>query len=153
MKYRTLGNTGLQVSEIGFGAWAIGGEAFMGYGPTEDSESMAALNKAYDLGCTFFDTANVYGFGKSETLIGKALKNWERDRVVIASKGGIDFTEAEGSPDNVRKNFSEKHLRQAVEESLTRLQIEAIDVYQLHNPTLELIQLGKMFDVLNVSCE
>lgn len=157
MRYRVLGKTGLTVSEVGFGAWAIGGDAWKGYGPTNDAVSLAALNRAYELGCTFFDTADVYGLGNSETLIGQALKGWERDRVVIATKVGYEFDGERQKflgrkflpgPDTIRQVFSEKHIRAAVEASLKRLGIDCIDVYQLHNPSLELIQLGKLFEVM-----
>ena len=92
MRYRTLGRTGLQVSEVGFGAWAIGGPAKLGdveigWGEVDDAMSLRAVEAAYDAGVTFFDTADVYGAGRSEVLIGKALKS-KRDRVVIATKVG-----------------------------------------------------------------
>jgi aryl-alcohol dehydrogenase-like predicted oxidoreductase len=144
MRYRSLGSTGLTVSEIGFGAWAIGGNKFgNSYGETQDDVSLAALHRAYDLGCTFFDTADVYGHGHSETLLGQALKSWERDRVVIATKVGGDFY---STPP--RLNFSEKHVRFALEQSLQRLQTDVIDVYQLHNPSLALIQNGRVFELM-----
>src|SRR5256885_4350121 len=86
MKYRVLGRTGLAVSEIGFGAWAIGGNAYgNSYGPTDDAESKRAIRRAYELGCNFFDTADVYGHGHSQTLLGEALHH-ERDEVIIATK-------------------------------------------------------------------
>jgi len=145
MQYRDLGKNGFQVSAIGFGGWAIGGHAYSGYGPADDIASLKALNVAYEHGCTLFDTADVYGFGLSEELIGKALKAWERDRVVVATKAGMDFS----NPNQVRTVFSEAHLRRACEASLKRLDIECIDVYQLQTPSLELIQLGRIFDALN----
>lgn len=134
MRYRALGKTGLTVSEVGFGGWAIDGRAF---GPVDEAVALAALNRAYELGCTFFSTADSYG--RSEALLGQALKGWRRNEVVISTKGG------QGGG---RLNFSAPALRQAVEASLQTLGIETIDLYQLHNPTLELIQLGHMFDVL-----
>ncbi len=144
MKYRQLGKTGLAVSEIGFGGWAIAGNAHGdGYGPTDDAVSLAALNRAYELGCTLFDTSNMFGHGHGEALLGRALKGWERERVVVSTKGGQDFS-AEG----VKPGFSEKALRRAVEASLTRLGVEAIDLYQLHTPPLELIQHAGVFEVL-----
>lgn len=150
MQYRELGKTGLQVSAVGFGAWAIGGNAHGdSYGSTDDTVSMSALNRAYELGCTFFDTADLYGHGHSEQLIGKALKGWEREKVVIASKGGHDFSpEVLAQSRTFKKNFSESHLCRAVEDSLRRLGVDAIDLYQLHNPPIELIQHGKVFEIL-----
>src|SRR5881296_4364132 len=91
MKSRILGRTGLKVSEIGFGAWAIGGNAHgNSYGPTDDDLSLAAIRKAIDLGCNFFDTADAYGHGHSEELLGKALLG-RRDEMIIATKVGGDF--------------------------------------------------------------
>lgn len=144
MHYRNLGKTGLSVSALGFGGWAIGGHHYSGYGPADEVTSLAALNTAYDLGCTLFDTADVYGFGLSEERIGKALQGWERERIVIATKAGLDFTDQ----NQVRPVFSEMHLRRACEASLKRLNIERIDLYQLQTPSLELIQLGRIFETL-----
>jgi aryl-alcohol dehydrogenase-like predicted oxidoreductase len=144
MDYRAFGNTDLLVSAVGFGAWAIGNNQFgNSYGPTNDAESLEALETAYHLGCTLFDTADVYGHGHSETLLGQALKGWDRSRVVIATKGGGDFY---STPP--RLNFSEKHIRFAVEQSLKRLGTDYIDLYQLHNPSMALIQNGSVFNVL-----
>src|SRR5690349_3534916 len=105
MKYRKLGSTGLEVSEIGFGAWAIGGNQHgNSYGPTDDEESISAITAALDHGCTFFDTADVYGRGHSEELLGQALKG-RRSHVVLATKGGSDFYH-----EPPRLNFTEEHL-------------------------------------------
>src|SRR6266550_7936057 len=91
MRRQPLGRTGLAVSEIGFGAWAIGGNAYgNSYGPTDDAESKRAIRRAYELGCNFFDTADVYGHGHSETLLGEALHD-VRDEVIIATKVGGNF--------------------------------------------------------------
>src|SRR6266850_6008807 len=139
MKVRKLGSTGLEVSEIGFGAWAIGGNAHgNSYGPTDDDESLRAIKTALDLGCTFFDTADCYGFGHSEELLGQALKG-HRDRVIIATKGGSDFYHTPP-----RLNFTESHLVFAVEESLRRLNTDTIDLYQLHNPPFSVIEGGRV---------
>jgi len=151
MRYRALGKTGFQVSEVAFGGWAIGGNAFGdSYGATSDAESLAALNRAYELGCNYFDTSDVYGHGHSEALIGQALKGWKRDEVFIATCGGQDFSESgQAKAGGVKPNFSASHLRLAVEASLQRLGVEAIDLYQLHTPPLELIQHAQVFEVLN----
>jgi len=140
MKYRTLGRTGLSVSEVGFGAWAIGGAS---YGPTRDEDSLQALQAAWDHGVNFFDTADTYGHGHSEELIAKFLKG-RRDKAVIASKVGWDFYHG-GS----KKNFDFDYIRFACAESLKRLQTDYIDLYQLHNPTLEAIETGDLFEVLD----
>ena len=139
MKYRTLGRTGQSVSEIGFGAWAIGGTS---YGPTRDKDSLQALAAAWDHGVNFFDTADTYGQGHSEELIGKFLKG-KRHQAFIATKAGWDFYHG-GS----KKNFDSDYLRFACGESLKRLQTDAIDLYQLHNPKLEAIEKGEVFQVL-----
>lgn len=134
MKYRALGNTGIVVSEIGFGAWGIGGPTIgaTSYGETDDEVSRDALRAAHEAGVTFFDTSDLYGYGHSEMLIGESLKG-VRDKIVIASKGG--FLEAGGPQD-----FSSRQLRKSLEESLRRLQTDYLDVYQLHSPPVELIQ-------------
>lgn len=133
MKYRRLGATGLQVSEIGFGGWGIGGSVngAVAYGPTDDNESKLALQRAFDLGITFYDTSDFYGFGHSEELIGQALKK-VRPEVIIATKVGL--LDAKGTQD-----FSPKHIRQAVEASLRKLQTDYIDLYQLHSPSVDVV--------------
>ncbi len=143
MKIRKLGSTGLSVSEVGFGAWGIGGNQFgNSYGPTDEQESLRAIVTAIDLGCNFFDTADVYGHGRSEELIGQAIKG-RRDQIIIATKGGSDFYH-----DPARLNFSESHLVFAVEQSLKRLGTEYIDLYQLHNPPFSVIEAGRLFEPL-----
>jgi len=141
MKFRTLGKTGKKVSELGFGCWAIGGT---GYGPTKDSDSLEALSYAYEHGITFFDTADIYGDGHSEKLVGKVFKeSSKRLKVFIASKVGWDFYHG-----GTKKDFSPAYIRFACGESLKRLKTDYIDLYQLHNPTPEKIKDGKMYDVL-----
>jgi len=143
VKYRRLESTDLEVSEIGFGAWAIGGNQFgNSYGPTADEESLRAITTAVDLGCNFFDTADVYGHGHSEELLGKALKG-RRKEVVLATKGGSDFYH-----DPPRLNFTEAHIFFAVEQSLKRLDTDIIDLYQLHNPPFSVIEGGRVFEPL-----
>jgi aryl-alcohol dehydrogenase-like predicted oxidoreductase len=143
VKYRKLGRTGLEVSEIGFGAWAIGGNEFgNSYGPTRDEESLEAIDAAFEHGCNFFDTADCYGHGHSEELLGQALKS-KRGQVVLATKGGSDFYQG-----NARLNFTEAYLIRAVEQSLKRLQTDRIDLYQLHNPPFSIIESGQLFEPL-----
>jgi aryl-alcohol dehydrogenase-like predicted oxidoreductase len=131
VKYRKLGQTNIEVSEIGFGTWGLGGtvNGAIAYGPTDDQESKLALRRAYDLGVTFYDTADFYGYGHSERLLGEALKD-VRHKIAIATKVG--FLDASGAQD-----FSARHIRQSIESSLERLQTDYIDLYQLHNPTME----------------
>jgi aryl-alcohol dehydrogenase-like predicted oxidoreductase len=137
MQYRDLGKTGIRVSAIGFGAWAIGGASEasgtpLGWGRTSDDESLAAIRRARDLGVTFFDTSDSYGFGRSESLLGIVLSRHRRD-VVIATKVGVART----SGGELRKDFSREHILHAVDGSLKRLRTDYIDLYQLHNPTIE----------------
>ncbi len=131
MRTRPLGSTGLRVSEIGFGAWGIGGRTVgaTSYGATDDAVSRRALAAALDHGITFFDTAPAYGDGHSERLIGEAVRG-RRDRVVIATKAGLAGFAA--PPD-----FSPAALRASLEGSLRRLGTDHVDLLQLHNPPLE----------------
>ncbi len=137
MQYRDLGRTGIKVSAIGFGGWAIGGAAEasgmpLGWGHTSDDESLTAIRRARELGVTFFDTADSYGFGRSESLLGIVLSRYRND-VVIATKVGVVRT-ANGK---LKKDFSHHHIFHAVDGSLKRLRTDYIDLYQVHNPTLD----------------
>ena len=144
MKYRVLGKTGLKVSEVGFGAWAIGGNAHgNSYGPTDDEQSLAAIGRALQLGCNLFDTADVYGHGHSEELLGQALRNC-RSEVIIATKAGGDFYH--GTP---RMNFNSDYLEFALGKSCERLGTDYVDLYQLHNPPVQLIKEGRVFKILD----
>src|SRR5712664_578960 len=143
MKYRTLGKTGIKVSEIGFGAWAIGGNDHgNSYGPTDDKVSMAAIERAFQLGCNFYDTADVYGHGHSEELLGQVLKG-HRSEVILATKVGGDFYH-----DPPRMNFNPEYLEFAAAKSCERLQTDYVDLYQLHNPPVQLLKNGKIFEAL-----
>jgi aryl-alcohol dehydrogenase-like predicted oxidoreductase len=131
---RTLGRSGIEVSAIGVGCWAIGGplhagtEQF-GWGPVDDDESVAALRRAYDLGATFFDTASNYGAGHSERVLGRALGP-HRDKVVIATKWGYTFDEATGEAQG--EDASPAYLRSCLEGCLRRLGTDYVDLYQFH---------------------
>lgn len=143
MHYRRLGRTDLQVSEIGFGAWAIGGNKHgHSYGATDNAESLRAMARAFDLGCTFFDTADLYGHGLSEKLLGQALQS-HRHQCVLATKVGGDFYHGP-----FRKNFDAEYIRFAVDKSLERLRTDYIDLYQLHNPPLMMLERGEHYAVL-----
>ncbi len=143
MKYRVLGKTGLKVSEVGFGGWPIGGNAFgNSYGPADDKQSLAAIGRALELGCNFFDTADVYGHGHSEELLGQALRGC-RSEVIIATKVGGDFYH--GTP---RMNFNSDYLEFALGKSCERLGTNYVDLYQLHNPPVQLIKDGRVFKTL-----
>ncbi|MGE0680202.1 MAG: aldo/keto reductase [Candidatus Binatia bacterium] len=140
MQYRTLGRTGLQVSDVGFGAMTIGGEIF---GVTDDQESLRTLHRALDLGMNFIDTADAYGRGHSEELLAQLLKT-RRKEVILATKGGNQFTVRQGL-----RNFDPDYITSALEASLKRLQIDAIDLYQLHNPSPEVMRRGEIFERLD----
>ena len=140
MIYRRLGRTGLMVSEAGFGGWAIGGE---GWGDVRDEDSLAALQTAFELGVNFFDTADVYGHGHSEELIAQALGE-VRDRVLIATKAGVDFTRGEPA----RHNYAPAYVREALARSLERLRTTYVDVFQLHNPPQKLARDNALWETL-----
>ncbi|WP_448519560.1 aldo/keto reductase [Rhodoflexus sp.] len=147
MQYVRFGNTDLQVSRIGFGAWAIGGEAEVGgipigWGPADDAVSIKALHKALDSGITFYDTADFYGLGHSEELIGKTFGN--RADVVIATKVG----QRQGQGNTIQIDYSLEHVRKACEQSLRRLRREAIDFYQLHVAKVANLQSGELEGLL-----
>ena len=116
MQYRTLGRTGCKVSAISFGAWAIGGT----WGKVKDSESLAALHKAIDLGVNFIDTADVYGDGRSERLIGQVLKD-RTEEIIVATKAGrrLDPHTASG--------YNRANLTAFIERSLKNLDVETLD--------------------------
>jgi myo-inositol catabolism protein IolS len=146
MKYRTLGRTGLEVSEIGFGAWAIGGPAklgqnIIGWGRTEDEVSLRALEASLDEGINFYDTADVYGWGHSEELIGKTFRG-KRHKVIIASKVGNRVNEQ----GKWVKDFSRSWVFKAIEESLHRLQTDYLDLYQLHSPDADFSYSEQTFE-------
>ena len=126
MEYRDLGTTGMRVSEIGFGAWAIGGDA---WGPVEDADSLAAMERALGLGINFIDTADVYGDGRSESLVAKAIKG-RREDVVISTKGGLMDHHRDPQREPVYDQ-PEKIVR-ACEASLRRLETDHVDVYFCH---------------------
>ena len=142
MQRRPLGRTGLQVSEIGFGAWAVGGNAHgNSYGPTVDADSVAAIRTAADLGVNFFDSADVYGWGHSEEILGQALED-RRDEVFLATKVGGDFYHG-----GVRMNFDPGYIAFALERSLQRLRTDHVELYQLHNPPTELMGDPEAYEV------
>jgi len=138
MQTRPLGKCGLAASVLGFGGWAIGGnEHGNSLGPTDDAVSRAAIDAALEAGVTFFDTADVYGFGKSERLLGEALAAaGARDRVVLATKVGADFTD----PSHCHNHYDAPYLRAAIGRSLERLQTDRVDLLQLHDPPVHVIQ-------------
>src|ERR1700756_755412 len=123
MKYRSLGRTGWKVSDISFGAWAIGGA----WGRVSDKESLAALHKAIDCGVNFIDTADVYGDGRSERLIAE-LKRSRKDEIVVATKAGRRL------PQQTVEGYSRQNLTTWINDSLRNLETDALDLLQLHCP-------------------
>lgn len=149
MQYVKLGVRGPVISTIGFGAWAIGG---MNWGKTDDEISKRALHQALDQGVTFIDTADVYGFGHSEELIAEVLKARGKGEVMVATKMGNDFYNAGQQDDRgygpIRQNYDPAYLQSAVEKSLRRLQVETIDILQLHSPNNDLAEKSEPWDTL-----
>ncbi|NOZ74648.1 MAG: aldo/keto reductase [FCB group bacterium] len=137
MKYRLFGNTGKKVSELGFGTWGLSGTS---YGPVDDRVSIKALKTAFDQGINFFDTADLYGDGHSEAILGKALGR-KRDQIFIATKGGTLPHTGFYMP----QDFSIDYLNRALENSLTRLKTDYIDLYQLHSPEVISLDLDNIF--------
>jgi aryl-alcohol dehydrogenase-like predicted oxidoreductase len=139
MKYRILGRTGLQVSAVGLGTMVHAGH----FGPMDDRESLSAIETALELGVNFIDTSDAYGAGYSETLLGQALRG-KRDRIILATKGGNVMV----GPDRGKRNFSAAYISRVMDESLKRLQTDYVDLYQLHNPTVDVIERGEVWDLL-----
>ena len=146
MNYRKFGNTDLLVSEIGFGTWAIGGGAMIGttaigWGDVDDEESKKAIHRSLDLGINFFDTADIYGLGHSEDILGKIIGN--KKEIIIATKAG-----------NVSRNnqftvdYSKDHILKACDASLKRLKRNEIDYYQLHSARMQHLQNGECIETL-----
>jgi aryl-alcohol dehydrogenase-like predicted oxidoreductase len=130
MHYRTFGRTGWQVSEIGFGAWQLGGD----WGRVDDAHSIDTLHYAFDQGINFVDTAELYGNGHSETVIGRALKTWSGSKIYVATKlRPIQWPRPDDPAPQMRGRFPEWHIRENLEGSLKRLGVERIDLYQLHS--------------------
>jgi aryl-alcohol dehydrogenase-like predicted oxidoreductase len=147
MKYREFGNTGMTVSEVGFGAWGIGGPAMagdipIGWGDVDDATSIRALIEAFDQGITFYDTADFYGFGHSEELIGRVFGN--REDVVIASKVGHRLRD-DGT---IWTDYSAEHILASCEGSLRRLRRDVIDLYQLHTARMSDLQQGECVEAM-----
>ena len=127
MEFVTLADAGLRLSRVGLGTWAMGGGW---WGPSDRQESYTTIRKAIDLGITTFDTAPIYGLGVSEEVLGQAIKDSGcRDRVVLATKAGLEWTN-----NKVVRNSSLPRLAQELEDSLRRLQTDVIDLYQIHWP-------------------
>lgn len=148
MRYRRLGKSDIKVSEIGFGAWSIGLD-WWGK-KIEDDEAIRMLKRAYDVGINFYDTADIYGKGKSEKLIGIAFKGM-RDEIVYSTKWGYDMYNAEQVGHNeLPQKHDIEYLQYALGQSLDRLQTDYIDVYSLHNPKMQVITNKELFNALDI---
>ncbi|HJQ27746.1 MAG TPA: aldo/keto reductase, partial [Rubrobacter sp.] len=139
MEYRNLGQTGMRVSEISLGTWAFGGD----WGTVGEDDAYAALNRAIDLGVNFLDTADVYGDGRSEELIGRLLEDRPGDEILVATKAGrrLDPHTSEG--------YNYENLSAFVERSLENLGVEALDLLQLHCPPTETYRQDSTFEALD----
>ncbi len=138
MQYRELGRTSWKISSVSFGSWAIGGT----WGPVKDNESLAALHKAVELGVNFFDTADVYGDGRSEKLLGELRKKHD-GKIYITTKAGrrLNPHTAEG--------YNRENLTAFIERSLKNLNIETIDLLQLHCPPIEVYYMPEVFGIMD----
>lgn len=147
MKQRRLGKTGLRVSEIGFGGWGIGGAQFgNSYGPTDDSVSRAAIVRALERGVTLFDTADIYGHGHSEALLGEVLADWTGPKPTVVTKGGINFYRNDGT---LEPDWTPYSIARAVQQSLGRLRRDLLDVYLLMNPNVQELDRWRAWETLD----
>ncbi|HJW16196.1 MAG TPA: aldo/keto reductase [Flavisolibacter sp.] len=147
MEYRKFGTTGMQVSEVGFGSWAIGGNATIGntaigWGPADDTTSKQAIRAALDAGINFFDTADIYGLGHSEQLLGATLKG---SNVIIATKVGNVSRDNQFTVD-----YSKEHILSACEQSLKRFNRDVIDYYQLHTARKQHLENGECIEAMQL---
>jgi len=138
MEYRELGRTGYKISTISFGAWAIGGA----WGSVEDKDSLTALHRSLDLGVNFFDTADVYGDGRSERLLAQ-LRKERKDKFYIATKAGRRLPKQEA------RGYSRENLTSFIERSLKNLETDAIDLLQLHCPPTDVYYMPEIFGMLD----
>lgn len=147
MQYRSLSGTDLQVSAVGFGVWTVSTTM---WGITDDAYGVKLLRQALERGITFFDTADVYGDGKGETILAEAFAG-RRDEIAIATKFGYDFYNHPGLQPGQRErphDWSPAFVRRACEESLRRLNTDRIDLYQLHNPRMDALAQDDLFETL-----
>jgi aryl-alcohol dehydrogenase-like predicted oxidoreductase len=148
MQYRAMGDTGLNVSAVGFGVWTVSTTM---WGINDDAFAIKLLHLALDHGITFFDTADVYGDGKGETILAQAFEG-RRDEITIATKFGYDFYKHPGLQPGQRErphDWSPGFVRRACEECLRRLNTDRIDMYQLHNPRMDALMRDDLFAELD----
>jgi aryl-alcohol dehydrogenase-like predicted oxidoreductase len=131
MQTRKLGNSDLHITPVGYGAWAIGGSGWQfAWGSQDDNDSIAAIHRSLELGVNWIDTAAVYGLGHSEEVVARALKSWRGPRPYVFTKCGLRWD----SQGNVSKTLNADSIRREVEDSLRRLSVDVIDLYQIHWP-------------------
>jgi len=139
LEYRQFGRTDMNISRIGFGAWAIGGA----WGSVDDSQSLRALHAAIDAGVNFIDTADVYGDGRSERIVARLKKERPRDTIWVATKAGRRL------PKQTPEGYSRQNLTSWIDDSLARLEVEAIDLLQLHCPPPAVFDRPEVFAILD----
>ena len=145
MNTKILGNSDLEISTIGFGAWAIGGTGYeFAWGPQDDQDSIYAIHRALDLGVNWIDTAPAYGIGHSEEIIAKALSGWSGSAPYIFTKCGLRWDEH----GKIHKNLSADSLQGECEDSLRRLDVDTIDLLQIHWPTESLEEIDEAWEIL-----
>ena len=147
MRYRKLGRTDLEISEIGFGVWTL---STGWWGKIDEADGIRMMERAVDLGINFFDTADTYGLGYGEEIVAQALKK-RRPEIIIGTKFGYDFythRERDGHAERPQK-WDREFVRFACEQSLTRLQTDYIDLYQLHNPKMDALESDELFETLD----
>lgn len=149
MKYRKLGKSKIKVSEIGFGAWAIALD-WWGGKKIDDQDAIKMLKRAYDLGINFYETADIYGNGRSEKLISQAFKGMNREELVYSTKWGYDiYSSKQVGHNEIPQKHDTDYLQYALQKSMDRLQADYIDVYSLHNPKMGAIQNDSIFQSLD----
>jgi len=137
MQYRQIGRWGMQVSTVGLGSWLTYG------GSVEEATARACIRRAYELGVTFFDTANVYGRGRAEEVVGRAVKDFARDSIVLATKVFFPMSDAPND-----QGLSRKHIRAQIDASLRRLDVDYVDLYQCHRYDVH-VPLEETCDAMN----
>jgi aryl-alcohol dehydrogenase-like predicted oxidoreductase len=146
LQYRKLGRTGWNISEISFGAWQLGGD----WGKVDDQASIDTLHYAWEKGVNFVDTAELYGNGHSETVVGRALKQWRGNKIYVATKvRPIQWPNADDDNPQMRGRFPEWYIRDAVDKALQRLGVERIDLFQLHSFTPDAVENLDWLETLN----
>jgi aryl-alcohol dehydrogenase-like predicted oxidoreductase len=146
LKYRKFGRTGWDISEIGFGAWQLSGE----WGKVDDTASIDTLHYAFDKGVNFVDTAELYGNGHSEEVVGRALKQWRGSKIYVATKvRPIQWPNPDDDAPQMRGRFPTWYIRDAVDKALQRLGVERIDLFQLHSFTPDAVENLDWLETLN----